>query len=472
MRQISISDCTVRHSDERAGEKLSFRLKIEIAKILDNLGVSLIELDTVRDLRTDHLLVKSVASAVKSAAVSVPVDILDPESPSHSWDAVREAAHPRLQVPVPVSAVQMEYFCHTKQSAMPGIISRNVAACAALCPDVEFIAGDFTRSEPAFLRQAIEAAVSAGATTVTVCDSAGDLLPDEFKALISGIREILPEGVKLGVKCCNTLHLADACAIAAVQAGADEIKTSVFGRTTTSLGRFSTVFGSRSQAIGATIPINLTGINHSTDRIRRMCESYRSKSHVSNGLEDAAKYEEVQLTGQDGMSEVLKAVSRLGYDLQEEDGAKVFEAFSKAARNGSTIGAKELDSIVAAVAFQVPPTYRLGSFVINSGNVISATCHIQLKRDEETLESACIGDGPIDAAFKAIDNVLGRHYELDDFQIKSVTEGREAMGDAVVRLRHQGKVYSGRGVSTDIIGSSIMAYLNAVNKIAYEEAQA
>ena len=88
------------------------------------------------------------------------------------------------------------------------------------------------------------------------------------------------------------------------------------------------------------------------------------------------------------------------------------------------------------------------------------------------LESVCVGDGPVDAAFQAIDKVVGRNYELDDFQIRSVTEGREAMGEAVVRLRYEGKLYSGRGISTDIVGSSVRAYLSAVNKIAYEEAEA
>ena len=127
------------------------------------------------------------------------------------------------------------------------------------------------------------------------------------------------------------------------------------------------------------------------------------------------------------------------------------------------VSAKELDAIIASVALQVPSTYQLESYVINSGNVITATCHIMLKKGDAVMESVCVGDGPIDAAFLAIEKVIGRHYELDDFQIQSVTEGREAMGETVVRLRFEGKIYSGRGISTDIVGSSIDAYLNAVN---------
>lgn len=472
MRKISVCDSTIRFSDERTGEKLSFRLKIEIAKILDNLGLSAIELGMIQDGRTDYLLVKSVASAVRKADVAVLVDPEDPASVSGTWEALREAVHPRLQVALPVSTVQMEYFCHRKPAGILELAAKSVSACAALCSDVEFVANDFTRAENAFLHEVVAAAVKAGAGMITLADASGDLLPDELQALVAEIKADLPAGVRLGVRCNNSFHLADTCAIAAVRAGADEVKTTVFGRQSTSMERFSRILSAKSELLDAASGVNMTGLRHATERIRQMCESYRSKSPVSNGLADAAKYEEMHLTGRDDMASVLNAVRRLGYDLSEEDGTKVYDAFSKLAATNASIEAKELDAIVASVAFQVPPTYRLESFVINSGNVIAATCHIRLRKGEELLESACIGDGPIDAAFMAIENVVGRHYELDDFQIKSVTEGREAMGDAVVRLRWCGKVYSGRGVSTDIIGSSIMAYLNAVNKIAFEEVQA
>ena len=131
---------------------------------------------------------------------------------------------------------------------------------------------------------------------------------------------------------------------------------------------------------------------------------------------------------------------------------------------------RELDAIIASTAMQVPSRYRLENFVSNSGNIISATANVLLDRNGEKLRGVCIGDGPIDAAFLAIEQIIGRHYELDDFQIQSVTEGREAMGSALVKLRSDGKLYSGKGISTDIIGASIRAYLNAVNKIVYEEA--
>ena len=127
------------------------------------------------------------------------------------------------------------------------------------------------------------------------------------------------------------------------------------------------------------------------------------------------------------------------------------------------------DAIVASAAMQVPALYKLVSYVINNGNIIRASAQITLSVGEEKKQGVMLGDGPIDAAFLCLEQIIGKHYELDDFEIQSVTEGKEAMGSALVKLRKDGKVYSGKGISTDIIGASIRAYLSAVNKIAYEE---
>ena len=174
----------------------------------------------------------------------------------------------------------------------------------------------------------------------------------------------------------------------------------------------------------------------------------------------------------DDLAAISKAVEKLGYTLSDEDNAKVYEAFQAIAAKKENVSARELDTIVASVALQVPPTYQLDKYVINCGNAISASAHIRLIKEGSVLEGICLGDGPIDAAFMSIEQVIGHHYELDDFQIQSVTEGREAMGETVVRLRSGGKLYSGRGISTDIVGASIRAYLSALNKIVYEEAEA
>jgi 2-isopropylmalate synthase len=179
--------------------------------------------------------------------------------------------------------------------------------------------------------------------------------------------------------------------------------------------------------------------------------------------------ETIVLTENDDAEAVKQCVAKLGYDLSLEDQAAVYEAFLRVASKKESVGSRELDAIVASAALQVPATYVLDSYVINSGNQIKATANVCIRKGDEVLQAVCMGDGPIDAALLAIEQIAGQHYELDDFQVNSVTEGQEAMGETVVKLIWEGKVYSGRGISTDIIGSSIRAYINALNKIVYEE---
>ena len=169
MKQIRISDVTMKQSGQ--GLNLSFREKIELCKLLDKLGVDLIELEPITQPKIDSLLVKSVAAAVKHSAVAVPV-ALNPESVQLTWNALKSAKHPRLQACAPVCPVQMEHLNHTKPDAMLAAVRQTIADSLALCPDVEFVADDATRSDRTFLYESIRAAIAAGAKTVTVCDTA------------------------------------------------------------------------------------------------------------------------------------------------------------------------------------------------------------------------------------------------------------------------------------------------------------
>lgn len=465
MRKIFISDISVRRSQE-AGNPLPFRVKIEVAKLLSKLGVSVIETSPILDGKTDYFLIKSLCSAIVNSTLSVSVDLLDAGSPAKTWEALKDAARARLQVPSPVSPVQMEYFSHKKPAAILQLISERVEACAKLCPEVEFVAEDFGRADEDFLFQALEAALKAGAKVITVSDLAGNLLPDEFYSRIKNVKDFLPDGVKLGVYCSNDLHLADACAVAAVRAGADEIKTMAFGNSTVALSRFPSILNSKSDVCGARCDIKLTEIRYVLGQIRKLCEVVQSKAPVAPAVLEG---NDIRLSAIDDKESVLKAAESLGYELNEEDADNVYEAFRNLASSTDTIGAKEIDAIVASVAFQVPPTFLLENYMITSGNLVTPTCHVKLRKGDEVQECVCLGDGPVDAAFLAINQLTGTHYELDDFQIRAVTEGREALGETVVRLRFDGKVYSGRGVSKDVVSSSVMAYLNAINKIVYEQ---
>lgn len=469
MNQIRISDITMKQATEDFS--LSFKEKIELAKQLDKLGAAVIELEGMENPRLDGLRIKSVAAAVTDSVVAVPV-LLSEDSVRDTWNALQLAKHPRLQVCASVSPVQMEYLFHKKPEAMLTAITQITTLCRSLCADVEFIAQDATRSEPVMLQQAISAAISAGATTVTVCDTAGTLLPEEFGAFIRDLYESIPElkKVSLGVSCANTMSLADACSIAATGQGATEIKTAAYPIDTASLSNVARILSVKGEQLDVRCGIHVTQLSRTIAQIARICQSGQGKASPFDSIvqEDSGIF----LTAHDEIGAVLKAVKRLGYDLSEEDGIKVFDAFRNIAAKREQVSIKELDAIVASAAMQVPPTYVLESFVITAGNTISATAHMKLHRADAVLEGVCIGDGPIDAAFQAIEKITGHHYELDDFQIQAVTEGREAMGQTVVKLRSGGKVHSGRGISTDIVGASIRAYLSALNKIVYEEADA
>ena len=349
-------------------------------------------------------------------------------------------------------------------------IRETVAACRGLCADVEFVADDATRAEEAFLDSVLTAAMEAGAATVTVCDTAGNMLPEEFASFVEGLYSRLPalENVCLGVSCRDDLSLADACAIAAVCRGAGEIKSAAYPVNVCSLGAVTRILCARGQGFGAGCGVRAAQLSRTLDRIAWMCRTDRSKnSPFDRGVRDEDG--QVFLTVHDDLEAVLKAVAQLGYELSQKDGTGVYEAFRRIADKKDRVSIRELDAIVASAAMQVPPTYRLDTFVITSGNTISSTAHIRLTKNDIPVEGVSIGDGPIDAAFLAIERITGCHYELDDFQLQAVTEGREAMGQTVVKLRSGGKVYSGRGISTDIVGAGIHAYISALNKIVYEE---
>ena len=467
MERIRISDMTMKQ--EGKAFSLSFKEKIELAKLLDKLGVSVIELEGIVNSRVDALRVKSIAMAVKDSVVAVPVQ-LNAESVMAAWGAVKQAKHPRLQVCAPVSSVQMEYLFHKKPDAMKAAIAETVAECRKLCEEVEFVADDATRSDPQFLYETVDAAIAAGVKTVTVCDTAGAMLPDEFADFVDGIYTNVPalKDIVLGVACSDALSMADSCAVAAVRAGAREIKAAAYRLDAVSLPNVAKVLSAKGDAFGVACAVRTTQMKRITDQIAWMCQTGRSKtSPFDSGVQESE--EGIYLTAHDDMAAVMKAAERLGYDLSEEDGSKVYEAFMTIAAKKEKVSTKELDAIVASAAMQVPATYQLDTYVITAGNTISSTAHLKIAKNGTMLEGVSVGDGPIDAAFLAIERITGEHYELDDFQIQAVTEGREAMGQTVVKLRASGKVYSGRGISTDIVGASIRAYINALNKIVYEE---
>ena len=459
MKKIRVADATLTEN-----RHLRFKEKLEIARQLENLALDVIELPPIDNPRVDTLFVRTAASFVKQGTLSVGA--FDAATVEAALTALSGAAHPAVRIELPVSPVGMEYTCHKKPQKMLEYIGELVTSAKTGCETVTFVAEDATRADPAFLTAVAEAAVKAGADAVVLEDSAAEQLPDEFAAFAAGIVKTCP--VPVGVRYQNKTDMAVAAAVLAARAGAEIVTVTVAGKYAL-LDTFADFLRDCGTRCGLSAGLKLTELHRTTRQIGRILENAgREQATVTAS---AAADTGVRFDKTDDAAAVSAAVKKMGYDLSPEDEARVYDAFLQVAAK-KDVGERELEAIVANAALQVPETYRLTTYVVNSGNVVPASAQITLTREGKEYKGIAMGDGPIAAAFLTIEQIIGHHYELDDFQIQAVTEGKEAVGSALVKLRADGRLYAGNGISTDIIGASIRAYLSAVNKIIYEEEQA
>ena len=469
MHQIRISETSLK---QQAAMNLSFREKTELIRLLLLLAPDVIELPPIEKEKADRLFVKTAVDMIRGAVPALPCPP-DKDAVRTAAEALKDAECFRLQIEAPVSLVQMEYLARTNPDKLVAAVTESIAFAKEFTEDVEFIALDATRSERPFLYRILSAAAEAGAKTLTLSDTAGLLLPKEAEEFVCEVLENVPlsEAV-LGITLSDTIHMADAAAVYALSAGAREVKAAVYPESCVSLTNLAELLKVKGERLDLSSGIRTVELKRIRDNVSRMFTETRSKnSPFDSGVRDSG--EERLFTAGDSLSSIKQETERLGYALSDEDALKVYEAFLALTETKEKVSERELEALIASSAMEVPAAYVLQDCVINtvtSGNMRSSTAHIRLFRDGKLLESVAIGDGPIDAAFLSIEQIVGRHYELDDFQIRSVTEGREAMGETIVKLRHEGRIFSGRGLSTDIIQSGVSAYLSALNKIAYEEA--
>ena len=258
MTRIIISDITMRQAKDGGEFSLSFREKLELARLLDKLGVDSVETGEAGFDKTDALLIKSLSTAVENAVLTVPVPVIEDGGAGFVESCLTEAKRARLQVALPVSTVQMEYLYHKKPEAMIELLKKRVAECRAFREDVEFLALDAFRSDRAFLLRSIDQAIESGAGLITVSDAAGDLLPNEVFDFVAELKAALNGRAKLGVLLSGRLGLAEASAVNAIRAGADEIKVSVASAGTVSLEALASVLSERSGSLSASATRNST----------------------------------------------------------------------------------------------------------------------------------------------------------------------------------------------------------------------
>ncbi len=460
MRKISITDITLKKLSQDRAVSLLFREKTAIASCADTLGVNAVELSPVKSVREDTIIYKTISRNVKNSTVAIPVGFSEEEA-ENAWECVKEASFPRLQVELPISTVQMEYIYHVKADKMLSKIAALTKKASELCSDVEFSALDATRADEDFLIQAVKEAEANGAKLVTICDDAGTSLPEEIADIVKKVKEAVT--IPVYVQLSDSIDMAVACAVSAVKTGADGLKCSMAGKEALSMGAFAGVIKARGAEIGIESGLDNTKIYASID------EMLSKINHETYETADVSEKKKIVLDSDSTLSDVAHAANVLGYDLSDEDTGKVYKALSHVCEKKGSVGAKELEALIASFAMQAPSTYHVESYTTNCSNLTGSMSQVTLRCGDEILNGVSTGDGPIDSVFRAIEQSIGFHYELDDFQIHAVTDGKEALGNAIVRLRSGGKLYSGNGISTDIVAASIRAYINALNKIVFEE---
>ena len=454
MKKIYVADTTLCDLCEGDRKNLSFRERLNMALGLEKAGVDAIELPGLNGAKEDAVICRTIAGSV-NCKVCVPGGSTA-EAVAEAWNCVSAAKNPAIQIVLPVSTVQMEYLYHLKADKMIDKIAALCQAAKAVCENVEFVARDASRAEAGFAARCCQIAAENGAAAVTLCDDSGSFFPQETAALVKEVKACCD--AKVYVQPSDSLKMAAACAVAALEAGADGIKTGSAGLNCDVL---ADVLRAKGDSLEACADLDITAVHNIMAKLGQSAAPVVTAPAVTGS-------DELTLDAESTLADITDAVGSLGYELSEEDLGKVYEEFRRVSRRKAKLDAKELEAIIATTAMQVPSTFHLTSYVVNSGNIITATAHVTLEKNGQSYSGVSTGDGPIDAAFHAIEQIIGHHYELDDFQIQSLTKGREAVGSSLIRLRAGGKLYSGNGISTDIVGACIRAYINALNKIVYE----
>lgn len=496
---IKIFDTTLRDGEQSPGCSMNINEKIQVARQLEKLGVDVIEAGFAVSSPGDFASVKAIAQELKNTVVAslsraLPLDI------DRSWEAVKYAKRPRIHTFIATSDIHMKYkLKKTPEQVMEQAIEM-VKYAKKYCEDIEFSAEDASRSNPEFLYRIFEEVIKAGATVLNVPDTVGYAIPDEFYNFIKGIKENVRgiDKVDIAVHCHNDLGLAVANTLAAAKAGATQLECTINGigerAGNAALEEIVMGLNTRKDLYGFNCNIDTTQIYHTSRLVSSLTGqmiqankaivgknafAHESGIHQHGVLANKETYE-IMTPQSIGLSENTMVLGKhsgrhafeqrlkdLGYTFSKEDLEKAFEQFKQLADKKKVVSDRDIEALADLRQIHIPEVFHYDRFVINSGNTITATAMVRIIKDEEYIEEVSTGDGPIDAAFKAIDKLAGIKFTLEDYKIGAVTEGKDAQGTASVKITRDGHAYKGRGLSTDIVEASIKAYINAINKMLY-----
>jgi 2-isopropylmalate synthase len=498
--QVTIFDTTLRDGVLAPGASMTLPQKLKVAQVLEALRVDVIEAGFPAASPGDFESVRAVARQVKAGQVCGLARSLKDDI-DKAWDALKEAQQPRIHVFLATSPIHREHKLNLNRAQVLERAISSVKYARSLCPEIEFSCEDAARTEADFLAEVVEKVIEAGARTINIPDTVGYAVPSQFATTIAGLRRGVRgiEKAVLSIHCHNDLGLAVANSLAAVQEGARQIECTVngVGERAGNCSLEEVVMALRTRSDYFKLQTNIrTDQLFSASRTVSRCTGFvvqRNKAivganafahesgiHAHGVIKNASTYEIMKpddvgfrgtnlvLGKHSGRHSLRKRLEALGYHLGDDDFEKVFVGFKELADRKKEIYDGDLDSLVESLnGGSLGGRWELVSIHATSGTSTAPSAAVCLQtRDGRKREDAAVGDGPVDAAFKAIERITGVKAELRSFQITAKTPGEDAQGEVLIEVEHDGRTYGGRGMSTDIIVGSALAFLEVVNRIA------
>lgn len=510
---VRVFDTTLRDGEQSPGASLTSAEKLEIARQLARLGVDIIEAGFPAASPDDLEAVKRIATEVGNPTEGHPrtpviagLARANKGDIDKCWEAVRYAAQPRIHTFLATSDIHLKYKLKMTREEVVERVREMVGYARSLCEDVEFSPEDAGRSDPEYLCDVLEVAIKAGATTLNIPDTVGYLTPEEFGGLIEGLIKNTrgAEKVTWSVHCHDDLGVATANTLAGLRAGARQCEVTINGigerAGNTSLEEVVMSLYTRPAVFNLRTGIDSTQIA----RTSRMVSNYTSIPvqpnkaivganafaheagiHQDGMLKNQMTYEIMRpetvglsesrlVLGKHSGRHAFKArLNELGYSLGDADLDQAFKRFKELADKKKAITDADLEALIADEFYQPQEIYMLEDIVVTCGRPGMPTATVRLKGPDGTSKvQAAVGTGPVDATYKAMDEIVKAPNTLLEFSIHAVTEGIDALGEVTVRVQSReddSRTFGGHGADTDIIVAAAKAYLAVLNKLVVAE---
>ena len=494
--RVLIFDTTLRDGEQSPGISLNTGEKLEIAHQLARLGVDIIEAGFPIASPGDFEAVQAIAREVHGPVIA-GLARAHAADVDRAWDAVRDAERPRIHTFLSTSDIHIEHQLQSTREDVKGQARAAVAHARSLCEDVEFSPMDATRADVEFTAEVIGIAIDEGATTINVPDTVGYTMPDEYKAFLARLYELVPglAGVVLSVHCHDDLGLAVANSFAGMQAGARQVECAINGigerAGNASLEEIVMLLHTRRRDVGVHTGIVTTEIARTSRLVSRLTGYpvqpnkaivgrnafvHESGIHQDGVLKERSTYEIMDATtvGVDTNAIVLgkhsgrhalrQALEELGYQVEGQVLNTAFKRFKEIADKKKQVTAMDLEALVTDELRSELAGYTLQWFDVEASSRRPPHATVSVRSPEgEELEGSFTGDGPVDAIFRAVNAATGLDARLREFRVEAVTGGEDALGEVSVVVEYQGQSAGGQGVATDILEAAGMAYVRAIS---------